>query len=264
MATVIAGELGLRPTATELATADPELLVAAADTVMAAMPSRWGRAALRSILFSPVVDGDVLPATPWQALAGGVARDIDLIAGHTRDEQRLFTVMAGGPGDPDEALRDFAPGPDGERHYREAFPDGDLYELVHSDWLFRMPSLHLAEAQVAGGGRAHVYELTWPAPGMGGVFGACHGLDVPLVFGNLDRGGPAVLIGPDPSPEAEALSAEMRTAWTTFATHGDPGWPAYETEKRLTQIFDAPSAVTAYPEEASRLIWRDVNWCDPL
>ena len=47
---------------------------------------------------------------------------------------------------------------------------------------------------------------------MGGVFGACHGLDVPLVFGNLDRGQPAVLVGGTPSPEAEILSARMRAA----------------------------------------------------
>ena len=45
---------------------------------------------------------------------------------------------------------------------RRKSPD-ELYELVHSDWLFRMPSLHLAEAQTAGSGRAHVYELAWPA-----------------------------------------------------------------------------------------------------
>ena len=144
-----------------------------------------------------------------------------------------------------------APGPDGARRYRDAFPAAgpdELYELVHSDWLFRMPSLHLAEAQAAAGGRAHVYELTWPAPGMGGVFGACHGLDVPLVFGNLDRGQPAVLIGETPSPEAEALSARMRAAWASFAAHGDPGWPAYDTERRLVQLFDTEPAVTAYPE----------------
>ena len=86
-----------------------------------------------------------------------------------------------------------------------------------------MPTLHLAQARTAGGGRVHVYELTWSAPGMGGIPGACHGLDIPLVFGNLDRGQPAMLIGQNPSPEAEAPSAEMRTAWTTFAAHGDPG-----------------------------------------
>ena len=74
---------------------------------------------------------------------------------------------------------------------------------------------------------------------MGGVLGACHGLDVPLVFGNLDRGQPAMLIGDGPNPEAEALSARMRAAWTAFAADGDPGWPAYDAEQRLVQLFDA-------------------------
>jgi carboxylesterase type B len=46
-------------------------------------------------LFAPVVDGDVLPATPWEALSGGAGRDVDLIVGHTRDECQLFLVMIG-------------------------------------------------------------------------------------------------------------------------------------------------------------------------
>ena len=92
---------------------------------------------------------------------------------------------------------------------------------------------------------------------MGGVLGACHGLDVPLVFGNLDRGLPAMLIGDGPNPEAVALSGRMRAAWTAFATHGDPGWAAYDTERRLAQLFDSPPTVAAYPEETSRLIWQD-------
>ncbi|WP_432993949.1 carboxylesterase/lipase family protein [Dactylosporangium sp. CA-233914] len=268
IATACAAELGLRPAVAELATVDPAQLVAAGEAVTATMPERaprWGQVGHRSILFAPVVDGGVLPVTPWRALTGGAGRDVELLVGHTRDEQRLFTALGGllgrvTPEQADAALRVFAPGPDGERRYRDSFADagpGELYELVHSDWLFRMPTLHLAQAQIAGGGRVHVYELTWPAPGMGGVFGACHGLDVPLVFGNLDRGQPAMLIGESPSPEAETLSAEMRTAWTTFAAHGDPGWPAYDTEKRLTRIFDTHSVATAYPEENSRLIWQD-------
>ena len=207
---------------------------------------------------------DSLPVTPWQALADGAGRDIDLLAGHTRDEQRLFTALDGRLGQVTEeqaetALDMLAPGPDGGRRYREGFPAArpdELFETVNSDWMFRMPTLHLAEAQTAAGGRAHVYELTWPAPGMGGILGACHGLDVPLVFGNLDRGQPAVLIGQSPNPEAEALSGRMRAAWTAFATHGDPGWTAYDTEQRLVQLFDARPTITAYPEETSRLIWQ--------
>ncbi len=159
---------------------------------------RWGPITYRPIPFAPVVDGDVLPATPWQALAAGAGRDVDLLVGHTRDEHRLFSLIDGVLGQVTEeqaetALRALAPGPDGARRYREAFPAAgpeELYELVNADWLFRMPTLHLAEAHAAAGGRTHLYELTWPAPGMGGALGACHGLDVPLVFGNLSSGEP--------------------------------------------------------------------------
>jgi para-nitrobenzyl esterase len=254
MARACAAELGVGPA--ELATVDPRLLPAAADAVAERMPEhagRWGRAAHARILFAPVVDGDVLPTTPWRGLTG----EVELVVGHTRDEQRLLTAVTGMLG---EVSREQAVGtadifgPD-PRRYRESFPDPDeLYEVVLSDWLFRMPSLHLAEAQLAAGGAAYLYELTWPAPGMGGAFGACHGLDVPLVFGNLTAGQPAMLIG-DPTPEAAALSAQMRTAWTAFAADGDPGWPGHGTGS--TRIFDVEPAVTAYPERVSRQIWRD-------
>jgi para-nitrobenzyl esterase len=266
IAAACAAEIGLRPTVADLAGVAPRELSAVGDTVGAKAnrwAGRWGRPAHRSIPFSPVVDGEVLVVTPWQALTEGAGRDVELVIGHTRHEQRLFTAISGLLGEVSEeqaadALRVFAPGPDGARRYREAFPEAgpnELYELVHSDWLFRMPSLHLAEAQRAAGGRVHLYELTWPAPGMGGIFGACHGLDVPLVFGSLDRGQPAMLIG-EPSLEAEALSARMRAAWASFAANGDPGWPAYDSDRRLAQRFDTESAVTAYPEEASRRIWQ--------
>ncbi|BCJ48423.1 carboxylic ester hydrolase [Actinoplanes ianthinogenes] len=264
IATVCAAELSLRPTVADLAEVDPALLAMAGEEVAGRQVDRWGAAGYRTIGFAPIVDGDVLPQTPWQALAAGAARDVVLLTGHTRDEQRLFSAMTGLLGQVTAeqaatALDILAPGPDGARRYREAYPDAGpdrLYELVHSDWLFRMPSVHLADAQVAAGGTAFLYELTWPAPGMGGILGACHGLDVPLVFGNLTSGQPALLIGGEPGDDAVALSARMRAAWTRFATHGDPGWPAYDADQRRTQIFDVECAVTAYPEQASHLLWR--------
>jgi len=150
---------------------------------------RWGRVAPAVTPLSPVVDGDVLPTMPWQTPAAGSAKNIDLVVGHNRDEYRLFTVIAGKQITEEQAsavFRLFAPGPDGEQSYRAAFPDasaGELYERVQTDWLFNMPTLHLAEAQRSGGGTAYVYELTWQAPGFGGVLGACQALDIPLLFG---------------------------------------------------------------------------------
>ncbi|WP_405181576.1 carboxylesterase family protein [Nocardia sp. NBC_01377] len=266
-----ATELGVAPTVSGLSEVPPDLLPAAGDEVFAKMDrwrERWGQITLRPIPYAPVIDGDVLPTTPWQGLADGAARDVELLVGHTRHEHRLFSLIDGvlgqvTPEQTETALHVLTAGPDGARRYREAFPDADdeeLYEMVNADWLFRMPSVALADARIAGGGRVHLYELTWTAPGMGGALGACHGLDVPLVFGNLDSGRTAMLIGDPPPPEAAELSARIRGSWTAFAAHGDPGWPAYDADQRLTQIFDTPSTVTAYPEETSRLLWRDFTF----
>jgi para-nitrobenzyl esterase len=269
IAAAIAAELGLRATTDELSGADPMRLVAAADAVnrrLGQYQDRWGQVAQTATPFAPVIDGEVLPVTPWQALAAGAARRVPLIAGHTRDEYRLFLAMGGQLGtisdeQAAQSLRALGPGPDGEQAYRAAFPGASaesLYELVQNDWLFRMPTLHLAQAQAAGGGAAYLYELAWAAPANGGILGACHGLDGPLVFGNLDEGFAARLIGPPPFPAAEEVSAQFRTAWTRFAATGDPGWPAYDPQRRLTRIFDLPPAVTAYPEETSRGLWQDL------
>jgi para-nitrobenzyl esterase len=238
----------------DLPTVDPQLLPAAGDAVLATMgrfADRWGAAAAAAVPFAPVVDGEVLPTTPWRGLTGRV----ELMVGHTRDEQRLLTAVSGmlgtiTPEQADASAEAFAPDPG---RYRAAFPEPEeRYEVVRSDWLFRMPSLHLARAQLAAGDRAFLYELTWPAPGVGGMFGACHGLDVPVVFVNLTAGQPAVLIG-DPTPAAWAVSAQMQTAWTAFATTGDPGWPAFDTG--LTRLFDVEPAVVPYPEPLSADIW---------
>jgi para-nitrobenzyl esterase len=264
IAAAIAGHLGVPPCARELARLPPSRLSAAADEVadrMAANP-RWGHAAYLRAPFAPVVDGEVLPAVPWQALAGGAAAGVELIVGHTRDEYRLFMAVKGELGEitveqADAALRVLAPDPGAYRAAHPAAGPERLYELVHSDWLFRMPSLRLAEAH-GPHGPTHLYELSWNAPGMGGeTLGACHGLGLPLTFGNLTAGAAVFLIGDRPPPEAAALSTRMRAAWTAFARTGDPGWPAYDPRERHTWIIDTEPAVRPYPEETSRRLWAD-------
>jgi para-nitrobenzyl esterase len=264
IAAAITDHLGLPASARELARLSPSRLTDAADEVAATMAAnpRWGQAAHVQAPFAPVVDGEVLPAVPWQALAGGAASGVELIVGHTRDEYRLFMAVKGElgqitPEQTDAALHVLAPDPGA---YRAAHPAADperLYELLHSDWLFRMPSLRLAQAHHPHG-PTHLYELTWTAPGMGGqTLGACHGLGLPLTFGNLTAGAAAFLIGHQPPPEAAALATRVQAAWTAFAATGDPGWPAYHPRERHTWIIDTEPAVRPYPEETSRRLWAD-------
>lgn len=259
----IAAELGAKATVGELARIPPRALINATDAVIQKMPElveSWGPMALTPTPFSPVVDGDVLPQAPWQALAGGAARGIDLLVGHTRDEYRLLAARLGSEVTDEQVtatLDRLAPSADGSGAYRAAYPDAtpaQLYELVNSDWLFRMPSLHLADAQRAGDGHAWTYELCWS---YNPDEGASHSLDVLLVLGTLNvddvRSHPSA--GPNAADEAIRVSHHMRTDWLNFATTGNPGWAPYDPNTRSTRVYNAEPTTQPYPEESSRRIW---------
>lgn len=247
----IAAELGCTATVDELARFPPAALVRAATAVTRRMPALvgdWGPLATTPTPFSPVVDGDVLPQAPWPALAGGAARGVDLVVGHTRDEHRLLALDRDSAVTEQEATAALGLAPNGVADYRAAYPDATpaaLWELVNADWLMRMPSLHLADARVAGGGRAWTYELVWGH----GPHGASHSLDVLLVLGTLDFGE----MGGD---AARRVGDQMRADWIAFATTGDPGWAPYDVATRPTRVYDTETTTRPYPEEASRRIWR--------
>ncbi len=267
VSTELLAPLGREPTASALADMAPQRLLDALSQLDVRMLSlhRWGLVSHTPTPFSPVVDGEVLPTDPWTGLAAGAARDVPLLTGHNRDEWRLFLVMGGEVGTvTDEkaatAMEVFGPTPDAGHRIRAAYPRAtaeELFVLARSDRMFRMPSLHLAAAHTAGGGRSHLYELTWRSPAAGGVLGACHGLDIPLVFGVLARGRAGLLVGVPPAPEAVEISAQMQAAWTAYARDGDPGWPVYDERRRMTRVFDIGErgGVRSYPEEVSRRLW---------
>jgi para-nitrobenzyl esterase len=250
----IAAEAGIGADA--FAATDPEKLRDASDAVHPREHPEWGLLAYADIPFGPVVDGEVLPAAPWRAMSEGTGHKVDLIIGHNRDEYRLFTMFANLRGKVTaEMASDALDGllHDGEKLYRRAYPQAgpeELYELVYSDWLFRMPALHLAQAHAAGGGKTFLYELTYGA----GPLGACHAVDVGLVFGYYDELG-VFLLGSPPPAAAVELGDVMRAEWAAFAVTGDPGWPEYSVGSRLTRVYDTPPSVAPYPEQASMHLW---------
>jgi para-nitrobenzyl esterase len=259
----IAAAAGLPASCEALAGADPIRLVAAQLAVAATMKEHqeWGALRIGDTPFSPVVDGEVLTRAPWRALVSGAARDVELLTGHNKEEYRLFIAGSGRLGqitadEADTVLDYFAPPPDGPAGYREAYAGLDptgLFEVAFSDWLFRMPTLHLAQAHAMSGGATYLYELTARAPV--GDFGACHALDVPLLFGSYGEGIGLMLTGPEPPAEFVMLGDLMRREWLSFAACGNPGWAAYGTEHRTTRVYDLQPDVCSYPEEASMRRW---------
>ena len=83
-----------------------------------------------------------------------------------------------------------------------------------------MPNELLARGHEARGNPVFRYRFTWEAP----VRRACHALDLPFTFGTLDVSTWRDFAGADgdPAGAADALSARMREAWTSFAADGAP------------------------------------------
>jgi carboxylesterase type B len=127
-----------------------------------------------------------------------------------------------------------------------------LWIAMQTDRIFRVPAIRLAERQ-ARHASVYVYRFDWPSPAFGGLLGACHGLEIPFVFGTLAHERAGELVGRGAA--AERLAVGMQDAWLAFARSGDPGWPLYEESKRATRRFGAESGLDFDPMGAERAFW---------
>jgi para-nitrobenzyl esterase len=145
----------------------------------------------------------------------------------------------------------------GERAERaESTAARELFYAVLSDLFLRVPAARLAQAHA---GAAWMYLFAWRSPLRGGAYGACHAIDLPFTFGNLDAPGIAEFAGSGPA--AENLAREWMDAWIAFARDGDPShagigpWPRYTRERRTTMLFGERSGAVDAPREAERAAW---------
>jgi len=272
-AALIAKELGLalgrEATAESLAGVGlPELTraqVAVRDALAAQPdPARFGATVVASSMaFIPVIDGDLIPAHPLAAIAAGAGSGVTLLTGTTTEEYRLFLVPTGISGmltheGVDGVLAMLGVGPAVAARYRAnrpGAPAGDVFAAVLTDRFFRLPALAVAEARAAGQAQAgaaptYLYEFAWRSPVDG--LGACHSLEIPFVFDTLSAPGAELALGAAPPQELAGL---MHAAWTSFASGGDPGWPAFDGSYPV-MIFDSPGGgVQADPRGDERRVW---------
>ena len=222
------------------------------------------------------IDGDLVAG----AARGAAAARIPVIVGTTRDEATAMIDRASAERMPPERVRRLveSDGAAGRRYWlRRADPrTADVLADVVTDRQFAMPSRAFGDAVANAGGAVWMYRLDW-AP-TGSSLGACHCIDLPLVFGTADAWAAApMLTGADPAQQA-GLSALMRGAWLRFAHTGEPDatppptptdrphrapqsrihrsddalvWPRYQTAQRPTMLFAAVSGIVGDPTGAS-------------
>jgi para-nitrobenzyl esterase len=230
----------------------------------------------RGLPFQPVIDGDVLPRDPLAAIRDGEARGIPLLIGTNLDEARLFAPLdpeaatldeaellarcaEAIPGGTEPARRAIAAYRDARVARGERVEPGDLWFAIESDRTMRQPAMRLAALQAAHQAETYAYLFTWPSPALGGLFGACHALELPFLFGTLEHR----LIRPftGKGPAAHALAGQIQDAWIAFARTGRPGhagldaWPAYDAARRRTMILGRSCRVESAPREAERRFW---------
>jgi para-nitrobenzyl esterase len=229
--------------------------------------------------FTPIIDGELLPRPPTEAVRDGRGVQVPILIGTNRDEWTLFDVLLG-PGltttakeqllkrAGDGVLRVHAAHRDaraaGLPHARPRArsPEDGAWIDVLGDVVFRVPVIRLAEAQ-ARHAPVWMYRFDWASPAFEGRFGATHALELPFVWNQLDLPISQLLFGGDASA-AKALGAQIHDAWAAFIRDGAPSaaglpaWPRYDEPRRATMVLDLEPRVDDDPDRATRELWAEL------
>ncbi|MHC3470764.1 carboxylesterase/lipase family protein [Streptomyces sp. 7R007] len=196
---------------------------------------RARRAGRDSLRWQPTHDGTVVTASPDQALAEPGALEALMIGTTTQEWNFLLgdtttpTVAACEQGMENLGLaaRDLVV-------YQEQLGSdnpGHALAQALSDRTFRQSARRLADTAARAGTPTYTYQFAWPAP----LVGAAHCTDLPFVFDHLGAPQAPDLLGAD---APQHLADHMHTAFVRFAYGESPGWSTYDTDRRMTMIFD--------------------------
>ena len=146
--------------------------------------------------------------------------------------------------------------------YEKVYPAATPFQIqsrIRTDANTRRRATTMVERKAAQNkGKAYLYVLHWASPAFEGRFGATHGTDLGLVFGN-----PRDPIAGN-TPEARKMAETIGSAFIAFAKTGNPNcdkipdWKAYDSQSRATMIFDSASLIENDPTKELRLLWEKI------
>lgn len=222
----------------------------------------------RPQVYIPVIS-EAMPLHPVDATYAAMGTDLDYLIGTCRDEFRLFAALLAGNVDTpfhhrvDRLIE--AGGGDrvalaaAYRAERPVLDEDDVQNALIGDMWFRVPGIRIADGHASASagrtsaGRTYMYRFDWESQ----TLGAAHAMDI-AVFGNGVPYG--VLAG---LRSTEVTATQMRKAWVRYAETGDPGWAAYDTQRRLTMSIDDEFRLLEDPFKRQREALGEVltmNW----
>ncbi len=233
------------------------------------------------LAFRPLIDGETLPIHPLKAFQNGDCKDIEFMIGTNLDEAKLFTalnpeinnlnfddgdkLLIGYLGQLGIDLKKAKTMVDTYIQAREGNFSTEIKEVLNAlitDYIFRISTIRLLEAQSKHQTNTYNYLFTWPSPGLDGVLGACHALEIPFVFNTLNNPSFEDFVGK--SPGLNAISHKVMDAWIAFARTGNPNhegipkWPSYDIDKRSTILIDHEFQVAEKFLDKERAAWDDI------
>ena len=225
-----------------------------------------------SLAYAPVVDGDFLPDYPVDVFRRGEQMRIPMIIGTNQNEAALFKQLKS-PVMPvtADAVNHMLENISAEGYasanaisrVRAAYPEFPAERAamqISTDAGIRMPAVWLASAHSAVAA-TYMYRFDHSTPVLKALgYGAAHATELPYVFGTIDtvrRFPGAGLMWLGGLSQARDVSREIRRRWLKFADGDLKDWPAYDTEKRSTQIFDRGVSSVSDPGATTRNAWGD-------
>ena len=241
----------------EVQRVDPARLIAAGDAagrkLMDSARARGGRGGFgpMGMQFGPVIDGKVLPEA-WLSGAPSISATVPMIIGNVRDEFRPLTLHVD-----DAKLAESIPevhrdkAPEIIAALRSAYPTLPPTELAAILGAIGMRNMAVDQAtkkHALGAAPVYSYWYTLPTPVLDGRIGCPHGMDLPAAFDNTARCDQFTGNTTDAHYTAKMLSRAI----VNFAATGNPAqpglaWPAFDSQRFATMIFDAHCRVEYDP-----------------
>jgi len=215
------------------------------------------------LIWSPVVDGGILPRHPFDPDAPPISAQVPMMVGTVLNEflsginHPEYEMMT------EDEVVDRVGKLYGEKSgqiiaaFRASHPKEKPFDILSriQAATVRQGAVTQCERKAAqGAAPAYLYWFTWKTPVLDGRPRAFHCAELAFCFDNTERCENMTGDG----PEARALAAKVSEAWIHFARTGNPNhsgipaWSAFAAEKCQTMIFDSLCEMKINPDTAER------------